>query len=67
MSMITEGLQTLWEHNKAFFGVGEREIQVQKAGGLYRARYVGEATCCLGTTATEAKNRLEFWRKHGKT
>jgi len=63
MTTINEELQQLWEHNKAFFSVVPRRVQVQKTGGWYRARYEGEANSCFGTTATEAKSKLKLWEK----
>lgn len=66
MTTVAQELQQLWQHNKAFFGEVERKIQIQRAGGLYRARYEGESTSCLGFTQQEAKKKLEFWRDHGK-
>jgi hypothetical protein len=66
MTTVREELQKLWEHNKAFFNVGARKVQVHRAGSHYRARYAGESTVCFGTTPTEAQNRLTFWSEHGK-
>jgi hypothetical protein len=43
-----------------------RNIQIQKIGSHYRARYAGESACCFGTTSTEATSRLKFWEKYGK-
>jgi hypothetical protein len=66
MGTVSEGLQKLWEHNKAFFNVGARKVQMRRAGGSYRARYAGEATVCFGATSEDAYARLKFWSEHGK-
>ena len=38
-----------------------RTIQVQRAGGFYRARFDGEATCCFGDTPQQAIKRAKFF------
>jgi hypothetical protein len=37
-----------------------RKIQVQKAGGFYRARYAGRPTSCFGLTAEQAIKYLKL-------
>jgi hypothetical protein len=63
MTTINDELEKLWEHNRAFLGVQAREVQVERAGGFYRARYKGEAMSCLGRTSKEATSRLRFWEE----
>jgi len=36
-----------------------RKVYVQRAGSHYKARYEGEASCCLGETPQEASRRLK--------
>lgn len=38
-----------------------RKIQVQKAGGFYRARYAGRPTSCFGYTPEAATKALKFF------
>jgi hypothetical protein len=38
-----------------------RKIQMQKAGGFYKARFDGEATCCFGDTPQQATKRVKFF------
>ncbi len=66
MEMIAQELEELWAHNRAFFREGVRQVQVQRVGSHYRARYAGDATCCFGRTPSEAQNRLKFWSDHGQ-
>jgi len=65
-STIAAELQTLWEHNLAYFGGVDGEVQFERAGSYFRARYRGQPTACFGETKAEATKRLEFWRKHGQ-
>ena len=38
-----------------------RKIQVQRAGGFYRARYAGRPTTCFALTAEQAIKYLRFF------
>jgi len=37
-----------------------RKIQVQRAGGHYKARWEGESACCFGSTPESATERLKY-------
>lgn len=37
----------------------EKEIQIERAGGLYRARWVGHPDFVFGSTPSEARSRLK--------
>jgi hypothetical protein len=60
---IASQLQPLCEHNKTL--IPPRKVQVQRAGGLYRARFEGDSESCFGITPNEATKRLKFWGDRG--
>jgi len=65
MSTTTEEeVQKIWDFNMQF--LPPRKIQFERAGSHIRARYQGEKTFTIGETQSEARKRLEFWRKEGK-
>jgi len=61
MTTINEELQKLWDHNKAFFGVQPRKIQVQRAGGFYKVRYEGQHDSCFVEDPKHAAKRLQVF------
>ena len=38
-----------------------RKIQVQRAGGYFKARFEGRSTCCFGHSPREATKNLRFF------
>jgi hypothetical protein len=38
--------------------VKRNEVQLTKAGGHFKARFIGDANCVFGSTAQEARERL---------
>jgi len=40
--------------------IKNRKVVVQRAGGYYKARYVGQAACCFGETPEEASCKLKY-------
>jgi hypothetical protein len=61
MSTIRQEVNKLWEHNRALLPAEPRKIQVQRAGGFYKARFDGEATFTFGETPEYAIKLLRFW------
>jgi hypothetical protein len=43
--------------------ISVRKVQVQQAGGFYRARYEGTKISCFGDTSSEAKSNLKLWEE----
>jgi hypothetical protein len=41
--------------------VKPRKVQVQRAGGIYKARYHGEQTFVLGDSPADVISRLRTW------
>jgi len=61
MTTIHEHLQTLWEHNRQFFGCVPRKIQIQRAGSHYKFRYAGERDSCFVADLKDAAKRLKIF------
>jgi hypothetical protein len=75
--MQTRTARQMMAHNTVFFTFEERlesvvyeviapivklrKIQVQRAGGFYKARFDGEATCCFGDNPQQATKRVKFF------
>jgi len=76
-TMTTRTAREMMTHNTVFLSFEERlegvvdeviapiiklrKIQVQRAGGFYKARFDGEATCCFGDTPQLAIKRAKFF------
>jgi hypothetical protein len=39
----------------------QRRVQVQRAGGYFKARYQGRSTCCFGYSRKDATKNLKFF------
>jgi hypothetical protein len=61
-------LETIKCHNRRFFSVvpdsiveTSRKIQIQKAGGMVKARFEGSRNSVFGANPGHARKRLQYW------